>query len=89
MDKTAGKERALRPILVSIAGVIWTLMAIAITSSAPDFGPFKVAKFVFPAFGVAFIIFGILMSMHMHRKAKEFRRASREYRRQRDRLSRD
>lgn len=37
-------------------GVLWTIMAIAITSGAPSHGPFAVAKIVFPLFGVLFIL---------------------------------
>lgn len=37
-------------------GGLWTILAIAITSAAPNEFPFIVAKFVFPLFGVLFII---------------------------------
>lgn len=37
-------------------GMLWTILAIAITSSAPSEGPFIVAKIIFPAFGILFII---------------------------------
>ena len=80
---------AIGGIVAAVAGCIWTAMAIAITSSAPDFGPFKVAKFAFPAFGVVFVVFGIFLSVHTYRKAQDYQRAWREYRRQRDRLMRE
>ena len=35
-------------------GILWTIMAIAITQSAPNVGPFAVAKVIFPLFGVVF-----------------------------------
>jgi DNA-directed RNA polymerase subunit RPC12/RpoP len=76
-------------IMVVVVGVIWTIMAIAITSGAPDFGPFQVAKVAFPAFGVGFIIFGIFLSVHNYRKAEEYQRAYRRYRRKREELQRD
>ena len=37
-------------------GVLWTVLAIGLTASAPSDGPFLVAKFVFPGFGVLFTI---------------------------------
>jgi DNA-directed RNA polymerase subunit RPC12/RpoP len=76
-------------VMVCVFGVIWTIMAVAITSGAPDVGPFQVAKFAFPAFGVAFIIFGIFMAMNNYRKAQEYERAYRRYRQRRDELSRE
>lgn len=35
-------------------GVLWTIMAVSITSGAPDDGPFAIAKVIFPLFGVLF-----------------------------------
>lgn len=61
-------------------------MAIAITSSAPDFGPFQAARFAFPAFGVAFVIFGIVLSVRNYQKAKDYRIAFRRYSRERENL---
>ncbi len=40
-------------------GVLWTILAIAITSGAPDDGPFVVAKIVFPLFGVLFVLMAL------------------------------
>lgn len=75
--------------MLCVGGTIWTIMAIAITSGAPNFGPFQVAKFAFPAFGVAFVIFGIFMAMNNYRKAEDYERAYRRYRQRRDELSRE
>ena len=44
----------------AVFGVLWTILAIAITSSAPSDGPFVVAKVVFPLFGVFFVVASLL-----------------------------
>jgi hypothetical protein len=72
--------------IVVVFGVLWTAMAIGITSSAPNFGPFQVARIVFPLFGVAFVVFGVVMSVRNYQKAKDFRSALRRYQRERDKL---
>lgn len=69
-----------------VFGGLWTVMAIAITQSAPDFGPFAVAKFIFPAFGFAFIAFGIISAVSVSSKAQDYRRAEERYRRRRREL---
>ena len=67
-DKDGGRHlpnegmAALSGVIVVVFGCLWTVMAIAITWSAPDHGPFQVAKFAFPAFGVVFVIAGIVVS---------------------------
>jgi DNA-directed RNA polymerase subunit RPC12/RpoP len=80
---------AMSGIMIVVFGVIWTAIAIGITSQAPDFGAFQVAKLAFPAFGVAFVIFGIIMAMYNYRKAQDYERAYRRYRRRREELLRD
>lgn len=67
-------------------GVLWTIMAIAITSGAPDFGPFAVAKIVFPLFGVVFVGAAIFGSLKVHHMASGLRHSEDEYRKERDRL---
>src|SRR5437764_601090 len=42
-------------IVGGVFGVLWTVMAVAITGSAPDVGAFSIAKAVFPLFGVVFV----------------------------------
>ncbi len=69
-------------------GGIWTVMAIAITSSGPDWGPFRVAKFVFPLFGIGFMLAGIFGSTMVYHRAKQYEAAEREYQRRRDSILR-
>lgn len=69
-------------------GTLWTIFAIAITQSAPSFGPFAVAKVVFPLFGLFFIGFGIFSAMSAHQKSQNYRSAERNYRRRRSELQR-
>lgn len=67
-------------------GILWIAMAIAITSSAPDFGPFAVAKVVFPLFGLVFVSFAIFGSVKTYRMAKKLETAQQEYQDERNRL---
>ncbi len=73
-------------IITTVFGLFWTVMAIGITSSAPSFGVFGIAKLVFPAFGVLFIVFGIVSAARNSRKAREYKVAEQAYRRRRQRL---
>jgi predicted phage tail protein len=70
-------------IMITVFGCLWTAMALGITSSAPSSGPFVVAKFVFPLFGVCFVLSGIVLSLSQYSKARDYRQASRRYRRRR------
>ena len=67
-------------------GVFWTIMAIAITGSAPDVGPFSVAKLIFPLFGILFtgaaIVFGIVCNI----RAKKYQEAYEAYQRRRQQV---
>lgn len=60
-------------------GILWIVIAIAITSSAPNFGPFAVAKFVFPLFGLVFVSFAIFGSVKAYRMAKNLEAAQQDY----------
>lgn len=73
-------------IMITLFGCFWTAMAFGITSSAPDFGPFSVAKVMFPLFGVIFVLGGIGSSVWSFRKAGDFREAQRRYERRRQEL---
>jgi hypothetical protein len=70
-------------------GGLWTILAISITQSAPSIGPFAVAKFIFPLFGLFFIGFGIFTAMSAHQRARNYRSSERHYRRRRDELQRE
>jgi len=70
-------------VIGGIFGIIWTVMAIAITGSAPSVGPFVVAKVVFPLFGVVFIVVAIVMGSKWHAQAQEFARALERYQQRR------
>ena len=70
----------------TVIGGLWTILAIGITSSAPNEGPFAIAKVVFPLFGLGFIGLGIAMAAYSHRQAKDYRAAHRRYRQQRAEL---
>lgn len=60
-------------------GTLWTIVAIAMTSLAPNFGPFSVIKIVFPLFGVFFTVFGIVMGVYIYRRAKLYEERFRAY----------
>ena len=62
-----------------IFGIIWTIMAIAITSGAPDVGPFSVAKVIFPVIGVALTIAAIAYGIYCYNKAVAYNEAFAAY----------
>jgi hypothetical protein len=72
-------------VVGGVFGAIWLVMAIAITGSAPDFGPFAIAKVVFPLFGVLFILTAVGWGIHCYGRAQKYEQALRAYQaRQRD-----
>jgi hypothetical protein len=71
-----------------VFGGLWTIMAISITSSAPNVGPFRIAKLVFPLFGIGFIIAGLFGSTMVYHRAKQYKSAEKEYYRRRDNIIR-
>ncbi len=66
-------------LVSGIGGLLWLVMAVAITGSAPDFGPFVIAKFIFPLFGVAFIVGGIWWAFHVYAQAEKYQAAFKAY----------
>jgi hypothetical protein len=62
-----------------VFGVMWTILAIVITGSAPDFGPFAVAKVVFPLFGVGFVVAGISFGAYCYSRSQEYEKAHAAY----------
>lgn len=75
-------------IAITLFGCFWTVMAFAITSDAPSFGPFAIAQTGFPLFGIIFIIVGIVSSISSYNKAGDYRRAQQRYRRRRAEIQR-
>lgn len=73
-------------IFVTLFGCFWTVMAFSITPSAPSFGPFAIAKFVFPLFGIVFVIAGIFSSLVAHQKARSYKRGELRYQSRRSAL---
>ena len=73
-------------IMITVFGSIWTAMACGMTSAAPDVGPFSLVKIAFPLFGVGFVIFGVVLSVIGHSKARDYKRAHRRYQRRRQEL---
>lgn len=67
-------------------GVLWTVMAIAITSTAPNFGPFAVAKVVFPLFGLVFVGAAIFGSVKAYRMSEQLEQAEQQYHEERQNL---
>lgn len=57
---------------IGMFGIVWTILAISITSGAPAEGPFIVAKFAFPLFGLIFTGVAVFMAMAGYRKAKQY-----------------
>jgi hypothetical protein len=66
-------------IVGGVFGVLWTVMAVAITGSAPGGGPFDIAKIVFPLFGVVFVVAAIGYGLYAYSRAQEYRKALAAY----------
>jgi predicted phage tail protein len=73
-------------IFITLFGGLWTVMAFSITSMAPSFGPFAIAKLVFPLFGIVFVVGGIFASITAWNKAEQYRHAERRYKNRRTEL---
>lgn len=73
-------------VVIAIFGTLWTVIAFFMTQSAPDVGPFTIVKVVFPLFGVAFVVFGVMSSMASYDKAGKFRTAEARYKKKRNEL---
>lgn len=71
-----------------IFGVFWTVMAFTITSGAPDFGPFAIARVFFPLFGIAFTIGAIVYGIHHSGRAEAYNQAFAAYQRRRAAVNR-
>ena len=73
-------------VVGGVFGVFWTIMAFAITSGAPNVGPFAIVKIIFPLFGVLFtgaaIVFGIVCNI----RAKKYQEAYEAYQRRRQQV---
>lgn len=66
-----------------VFGAFWTVMAFGITSGAPDFGAFSIAKVMMPLFGVAFTVGAIGFGVYTMNKAQAYSQALAAYRRRR------
>jgi hypothetical protein len=84
---TVGTGRATS-IIGGVFGTFWTIMAFTITSGAPDFAPFSLAKVFFPLFGIAFTIGSIGYGIHLTGKAEAYNSAFAAYQRRRAAVNR-
>jgi hypothetical protein len=66
-------------VVGGVFGVIWTVMAVAVTSAAPDFGPFAIVRVVFPLFGVVFVAAAIGWGVYCLSRARKYDAAFRLY----------
>ena len=74
---------------IAVFGTLWTALAIGMTSAAPSFGPFAIARVVFPLFGIGFVIFGVFSSISAYQKAEQYEQARRRYLQRRRELELD
>ncbi|QDT35847.1 hypothetical protein [Stratiformator vulcanicus] len=79
-------------VFVTCFGIFWTVMALAITGgmaavgSGAGLGLLSIIPLIFPLFGVAFTIGGIVISIHAYRKAEEYEKAENRYKQRRREL---
>jgi hypothetical protein len=64
---------------LSVFGIFWTIMALSITSNAPDAGPFALAKVIFPLFGIVFTVGSVAYGIHILSKAQKYQKALADY----------
>lgn len=76
-------------VVIGVFGVFWTVMAVSITSGAPDFGPFAIAKIFFPLFGIVFTSVGVYLGITASKKARDYEAALAAYHRRRAALTRE
>lgn len=79
-------------VFITIFGTFWTIFACGITTGftfrldGERFGPPPIVSLIFPAFGVLFVIFGIVTSVNAYRKAEQYEHAHQSYLARRRRL---
>lgn len=78
-------EGLLTAVVGGAFGLFWTVMAVGITSGAPDEGPFAVAKVFFPLFGVVFVVGAIGYGVFVCARARQYEAAHEQYRARRAR----
>jgi predicted phage tail protein len=66
-------------VVVTVFGLIWTVMAFSITSGFNEFGGPGGFASVFPLFGVVFVLAGIGMSIYSYPKAQQYQQAYERY----------
>lgn len=66
-------------VVGGVFGIFWTIMAVTITGSAPDHGPFQVTKVVFPLFGIVFICAAIGYGIYCVNRAEAYNKAFARY----------
>jgi hypothetical protein len=67
-------------------GLIWTIMAVAITGSGPDVGAFSIARWAFPLFGIIFVAAAISFGVYSHSRAQKYQQAFEAYKARRARV---
>jgi hypothetical protein len=69
-------------VTVGVFGVVWTIIALSIMSpdpKFPNFGPPPIIRVVFPLFGIAFTVFGVISGIGAMNKAKAYSEALAKY----------
>lgn len=74
-------------VVGGVFGAIWLAMAVSITSGAPDFGPFAIARLVFPLFGVVFIMAAVGRGIYCYSRAQKYDEAFRTYQTRRSQVA--
>jgi hypothetical protein len=76
-------------VVGGVFGVFWTIMAFAITGSAPDEGPFTIAKVIFPLLGVLFTGAAIGYGIYCYSRAQRYQQAFQAYQARREAFRQD
>jgi hypothetical protein len=76
-------------VVGGVFGVFWTIIALTITGSAPDEGPFSIVRVVFPLFGVLFTGTAIGYGIYCYNRAQQYQRAFQAYQARREAFRQD
>jgi len=76
-------------VVGGLFGIFWTVMAVAITSDAPDIGVFSAVKVIFPLFGVLFTAAAVGYGLYAATQAQRYQRAYVAYKARRDEVRRE
>jgi hypothetical protein len=75
-------------VVIVVFGIFWTVMAATITGGFAEAGGPRGLAYIFPLFGVLFIVVGIGVTAYSYTKSRQYQQAYRAYQRRREEAAR-